>query len=200
MKRSVKKKKRQDQKTRQSALQQVTQIHTILDHFQIEEESWDAVIIGDGSGTTWDKSAGCASLLLEKEALEARPFFAGLSHGTNIVAEILAILQPLLYLKENRKLARNHGYRVIAFSDCQHVVETLNTLDLAKAQRAKANRPLWMCLADLLRTGISLRAQHMPRNSLPAATFAHEAANQARRTMVGLHGTRLLQSAPHQLE
>jgi ribonuclease HI len=162
----------------------VTSILEILKHFNLHEEAWDGIIIGDGSGTTWQNAAGWSSLLLEKDELRPQLFAGTYTGATNIVAEIMAIKQPMLYIHSNRKLTKNHGYRIIVLSDCQHVVNTINELTIAKVLQMKSNRPLWFGIADMLRTGLSVKACHMPRNSLPAAQFAHDMANVMRKLSV----------------
>ena len=149
--------------------------------------TWDGILITDGSGTTWQKSAGWAGVLIDKRQSQPLGFSGGWSLGTNIVAELLAVFQPAMYLAENNFGQKEHGYNLYVVTDSQYVANGLNKLTNGGedggpiwASTRRANRPLWLGLLGCRRNGINLFGLHVARNTLKSGTFCHNLANRAR--------------------
>jgi ribonuclease HI len=66
-------------------------LQAALDELGVGTE-WDAAIVGDGSGTGWDRCCGWAATLVDHYTGFQMPSFGGWSHGTSYLAE----LQPYL--------------------------------------------------------------------------------------------------------
>src|SRR4051812_7107961 len=59
---------------------------------------WDYLVVGDGSGSTWDRGAGWGSVVVERDT-DVRTVFGGaVNRGTVNFGEIMAALQPLEFL------------------------------------------------------------------------------------------------------
>jgi ribonuclease HI len=138
---------------------------------------WDYIIAGDGSATTWDRTAGFGSVLYSKSDPEARwKFFGGLSSGTNNVAEIMAVLHPLLYLDAAADTEHRKPY-VYILSDSEYVVKTGSGIS-----RRKSNRALWSAIDDISKRFL-LYFRHVPRMILPANVYGDTIGNLVRKSM-----------------
>ena len=149
-------------------------IEDLLRHFKVTVAQVDFLLIGDGSGTTWDKSIGFASTLVEMSSFDRTVFHGGLSHGTNNIAEIMAYFLPLQYLA---KTAGDRRRTVIhIFSDSQYIVEGFN----GESRQEQGNRELWQAMLAVKRRGLVIRAHWVPRDSVALQQLADTLAGQMR--------------------
>lgn len=142
--------------------------------------NWDAIIVGDGSGTTWEKQMGWGSVLIMKTAQDRIPFYGGMSHGTNNMAEILAVLHPLMYLTQHIR-AKKSGFHVHILSDSSYVVRGLEITNPATASELKSNRELWMAIHFAIRQGLIIHPHHVHRDTIELNKLGHDLANIARK-------------------
>lgn len=165
-----------------SDLHLVVTVEQLLQAYEIEE--WDAVVIGDGSGTTREHSCGWGSILIENGVGEGHRLFSGsLSSGTNNVAEIMAVLQPLMDLTSRKRGVGPHGCRVHVFSDSSYVVDGLNTrFGVLQVSTTESNRELWLALFGARRNGLVITAHHVPRDVLAYQQICHNMANACRKS------------------
>jgi ribonuclease HI len=157
--------------------QTLTTGRKIAEKFQLH--NWDYIVAGDGSATTWHWTAGFGAILYDRKSKIRRKFFGGLSCGTNNVAEIMAILHPLLYLDASVKTKHN-APAVYIISDSEYVVNAGNS----KIGR-KANKALWSAIDDI-GTRFVLLFRHSRRMILPANVFGDTVGNLVRLTMEGM--------------
>jgi len=150
----------------------------------LEIKDWDYIIIGDGSGTTWEKPCGWGCSMIENRTWVVEAFYGAFNQGTNIVAEIMAYVQPLLVLSERRerKCQSDGATLVHIVTDCQYV---RNTGNLRAAARGKKHRALWHLIDSLRRSGIIVKFHWIPRDLLKANQFSHTVANAARKSLSG---------------
>jgi ribonuclease HI len=137
---------------------------------------WDFIIAGDGSATTWDKSAGFGSILYDKRNNSRRRFFGGFSSATNNVAEIMAVLHPLLFLDATEN-TEHWKPTVYILSDSEYVVTTGSG-----NSKRKSNRALWAAI-DEISVRFLLNFRHVPRMILPANVYGDTVGNIWRRNM-----------------
>jgi len=142
---------------------------------------WDALVIGDGSGTTNERACGWGAVLLERTEPDQKVFSGSLSNGTNNMAELLAILQPLMDLTARKRGSKSGGLLVHVFSDSSYVVDGLNKpTSVLLASTAAANRELWLALHGARRNGLVIVAHHVPRDTLSFQQLCHDTANACR--------------------
>jgi ribonuclease HI len=141
---------------------------------------WDYVIVGDGSGSTWQRESGWASTLVENITFKRRSFCGALSNGTSNMAEMLAFLHPLLYLAGNAPQLTN-GLQVHVITDSNLVARCGNG-----EQNRIANAELWFLFDAFRRKGIRTQFHWIPRDHVDLNRFADELAGRARLAIVDL--------------
>jgi ribonuclease HI len=172
-----------------SSPEQIKSLADLRSYFKIDKD-WDAIIVTDGSATTWEHAAGWASVLLQKTVLEPYVDFGGARRGTNNVAEIMAAFWPLFYLAEKDFGQKEHGYLVHVISDSQYVANGINALEKEGtmwASNASSNRPLWLAMLGCRRKGLKIRGHFVPRDTIDFNRLCHDMANFARIRMKFAH-------------
>jgi ribonuclease HI len=142
---------------------------------------WDFIIAGDGSATTWEKSAGYGSILYTKEPPSRYKLFGGFSHGTNNVAEISAVLFPLLWLDAN--IVTKHWKPIVwCLSDSEYAVNQGSIVLRPGEMRKGANAAMWSAV-DHIAQRFQVYFRHVPRMVLPANVYGDTQGNVIRRWM-----------------
>ena len=142
-------------------------------------ETWDYLLVGDGSGTLWTRAGGWAAALVRHNPAHLQWFFGSSSNATNIVCEMQAYVNPLLWLLGQEKPSQKQEIHLI--TDCEHLVQ-----QWPRPGQWKANKQLWQLLGSLPRVGLNLHFHWIPRDTFPLNQLADELAGLARRTAVAL--------------
>ncbi len=150
-------------------------LEDLLQHLQIEQNAWDYLLVGDGSGTVLDKECGFACVSIERETMTYTAHHGGASHGTNIMAEMLAYVLPLLYLTHNRLRRKSHGVRVHIVSDCQYLSTAWK-----HRKSLRKNKELWALFDVFTRRGIVLQFHWIPRDTWRLNQFCDTLAGRSR--------------------
>jgi ribonuclease HI len=138
-------------------------------------DSWDCIICGDGSGTQWSKPGGYGWALIQR-----RPTFrrivgsGGMSHGSNIVAELFAFLHPLSLLAQEKVKG---VLRVFVLSDCKLMSDWGNGNKAARS----AYEELFFLIGAYERRGLKIEYRWIPRDVINLNKLAHDLANVARK-------------------
>lgn len=163
-------------------LEDVRTLQDLLRHFRIKNDQWNGVLVTDGSGTTWEHASGWAATLIFNDSFERMVFSGSMSHGTVSTSEIMAVLHPLLWLTANKRGVRTGGFHLHVISDSQYVVNSLKISDPIIVNNTKANRELWVAIEVARRYGIVIHSHFMHRDKVDLNRFAHDLANQCRRS------------------
>jgi len=134
------------------------------------------MIVGDGSATTWNLPAGFGSVLYDRTMGTRRKFFGGFSCGTNNVAEIMAVLHPLLFLDATVH-TKHRTPTVYVLSDSEYVVRAGN----GQTDR-KSHQSLWSAVDDIGKRFVLL-FRYSPRMILPANVYGDTVGNLVRVAM-----------------
>lgn len=167
------------------SVKQIVTLYELLEHFKIDSHEWDALIVGDGSATTWDKEAGWGSILIQRDQDLVMPFYGGMSNGTNNMAEIMAMLHPLMYLSQHAEIKAG-GYSVHVITDSNYTVSGLAVDNLINSPTLKKNRELWLAVFGTVRKGLRITSHHVLRDTLDVQKLTHDLANLARRKHINL--------------
>lgn len=150
----------------------------------IDPEDWDAIVVADGSGQDIGRPCGWGALLYRRDQPTPKPLWGGLSAGTNIMAEVYAVLQPLSWLVYERRGVKQGGFHVHVVSDSLYTVGLLNDLTPARISDLHIHSDLWLAILGAKRRGLRITAHHTPRNELAAHKLAHNLANLARKSQI----------------
>lgn len=145
-------------------------------------ERCDYVVVGDGSGTTWDQPCGFAAVMIENGTFQAEVYDGAFHRGTNVVSEMMALLYPLIHLaaRTDRRRQPDGSTIIHLVTDCEHV----KLAGSGKIGRGKKNRMLWSLFDYFQRCGFVLHWHWIPRDTVPIQKVTHYAANAVRKMMI----------------
>jgi len=172
----------QEQISNNTATLTLDSLESLVDYLGIQE--WDAIVIGDGSGSTWQNSCGWAAVLIDKYSGVRKVSFGAASPGTSIVSEILPYLFALNWytskdgpgpfrLTEKRKEGKNLKVHVV--SDSEIVVNCGN-----RPASRKTYKALWAAMDFFANQGYSTQYHHVKRNVVRLNIVADAVAKYAR--------------------
>lgn len=138
------------------------------------------MIVGDGSGVGWDMGCGWASTLVRRVPAERWPFRGGMDPGTVSLAEIMAFMQPLLFMSS--KFKPSQFQRVHVFSDSQYVVNIANG-----NRQPKSHAIMWRQLSGIRGLGFDLKFHWIPRDCIDLNRLADAIAGEARKAVSGVN-------------
>lgn len=155
----------------------------ILKRLNVAADAWDYLLIGDGSGTQWKLPCGWASMMVENRTFARRAYHGSYSRGTNIIAEMMAYVHPLLELStvKERQIGLDGSCRVHIITDCEYVKNGGNKEIILKKHRA-----LWSVFDTLERQGFKIQFHWVERDLISANIFSHHLANKARTTAAAI--------------
>jgi ribonuclease HI len=140
-------------------------LEDVLARLGIAEDGWDVVLLGDGSGSNWNREAGWASVSVERVTMERLVWHGAMNKGTVNFAEMMAYLQPLNWLASREEDRRKRGGRHRAYR-----VHVITDSDYCRATGSSANRvlakngPLWAVFDVFARQGFVLTWHWIPRD------------------------------------
>ncbi len=166
--------------------EQTESLEALLVRLQIER--WDLLLVGDGSGSTWERECGWGCVSIERSTFERRVWHGALSHGTVNMAEALAYLQPLCWYVEQEVRLRKQGGKVAV----KHVHIVTDSSYLANVGtrgdaglRPGNNGPLWNVFRQFASQGLLLHWHWIPRESVELNRFADQLSKAARLNVKG---------------
>ena len=139
-------------------------------------QSWDLLIVGDGSGNTWDHECGWSSVALTYNSLERKVFHGAMSHGSNNVGEMMAYLQPLMWYVARERKNRAAGSATRAYN-----VHILTDSDyLVKTEERRSNMPFWALFDQFPRQGFLLHWHWIRREQIGLNVYVDQLSRMAR--------------------
>ncbi len=146
--------------------------------------SWNAIIVGDGSGSSWSIGGGWACVLIDRLTLKRKLFCGSMKPGTVQIAEMMPYLHAMLWYtargnpgRSARQVAMSIGrsVNVHIVTDSETVAKSGN-----RVQGRSANLPLWAAFDQFAAMGYALRFHHVPRETVPLNILADEVSRSAR--------------------
>jgi hypothetical protein len=142
-------------------------------------DSFDCILIGDGSGSVHGRAVGWTSTMLLKGSWARKVFWGCANSGTVNFSELMAYVEPLLWylkaVKTHNPVAVRHVYII---TDSQHVAEKGN-VGLG-AGSSIANCILWDAFSLISRQGIRLHWCWAPRSTVGLNIYADSVSRAAR--------------------
>jgi ribonuclease HI len=165
-----------------------TGIELLLARFGVRD--WDIVLVGDGSGSTWERAMGWGTVSVERSSGTVRRWCGMASHGTNNVAEILAYVHPLLHFAEVPD--RPRLLRVHIVTDSQYVRDA----GRRRGAGVKRNLALWAAVQAVERQGLVLFWHWLERDSHPANVHADALSRFCRKLLEAYNPLEAIDSSP----
>lgn len=134
---------------------------------------WDVLLVGDGSGCSWERGCGWACILVDHYLNKRKTFNGAMSAGTVNVAEVLPYVQALAWYSRGIGKARLHDRLtsgVIGGQRMLHVHIVTDSETVAnqgnRITRRKANEEWWAALDTIASKGYQLHWHWMARDRL----------------------------------
>lgn len=145
----------------------------------------DFLIIGDGSGSSWGKGIGWASVLVDLEADEQSVWHGAANYGTVNAAEIMAYLLPLSYLADNlldrrRTTGTTKAVNVHIVTDSQYLRDTGTMVARGTVPPGGKHIGLWSAFAGFARRGLAVKWHWVPRESHPLNAYCDRLSRASR--------------------
>lgn len=145
-------------------------------------ENFDLLLIGDGSGTVWNKPCGWCCHAWVAGSPKVTEHRGGTSGGTNNFAELMPYVHAL-WSFHTQAFAGTNGWvpglariRVKIVSDSEVTVRCGNRI-----YARRANGCLWAAIEWFEANGYDFYWTHVPRNSNPANERADKVAGEVRK-------------------
>ena len=150
----------------------------------LEISNWDFLIVGDGSGSNWDREAAWTSVSIERVTGERIVWYGGLNRGTVNFAEIMAYIQPLNWLvtreeDRRRKNRKPRVQRIHIITDSDYCRQVGNRKD----KNVTKNAALWAVFDVFVRQGLCIEWHWLRRNACDLNTYCDQLSKLARRNM-----------------
>ena len=136
---------------------------------------WHYLLIGDGSGSTINRSIGWSCLLLEHSSHKSWVFEGGFNTGTNNLAELMAYVQTVAWLCEYNRDSDCGFSEVHVLTDSDWVAKSGSG-----SWGGRSHQALWQSLKFASRLGIRLHFHWVERDRLFGNRVSHHLANFAR--------------------
>ena len=156
-------------------------IKELLAHAKIgPKDIWDWLLVGDGSGSTWDRAAGWACISVTR--MNGQLFVDDSSHGaslrgTNNCAEIMAYVLPLSAVMSS--LPDSDRFRQVhIFTDSEYTQTTGNRVQ--SGATPDKNALLWETFRAAKRAGLVLRWHWLPRATHGFNRYADDLSRRSR--------------------
>jgi ribonuclease HI len=143
-------------------------------------------MIGDGSGSTFNRGCGWATWVFRRHHSQPNVVFGGYNYGTNNIAEIMAYLQGLLWYESQIK-NDGHDRQVHIVTDSEYVAGRGK-----HPGSRKKHRSLWAALDTYPRRGIMLNWHWLLRDRCLYNMEADALSRHARINLEELHSGRVV--------
>lgn len=151
-------------------------IQEVLKELGVAIDGWDAVIVGDGSGTGWEHSCGWSSVLLDHYGSYRVEFYGGWNKGTSHIAEIMPYLEALTWYVAGPGCAKNGKPVKIHL-----ITDNYNVANCGNRVCDRATYPwLWAPFVHIERMGYILQWHWVARDRLALNKFDDFVAGFAR--------------------
>ncbi len=85
----------------------------VMQMMGVEPHEWDVLLVGDGSGTTWNNPCGWASVLIDRNLGLRKTMIGAMNAGTSYLAELIPYVQALSWYIEGPGKARLLDLRMV---------------------------------------------------------------------------------------
>lgn len=175
-------------RSHQSGQPQAELLQAVLTRAGIQ--TWDLLLIGDGSGSGWDGACGWSSTLIDRQTRERYVFFGAANQGSVNLAELMPYFQALLWFHNHVGMRRikGRGFLTVHVITDSQVTAThgKHAATLGDALPKVPQRALWAGMRELAHMGYHLHWHWAMRSSNSLNVLADLIAALARRRILAL--------------
>ena len=162
-------------------------LQQVLRRLQIEE-TWDLLIVGDGSGSGWEYGCGWGTVLFARHnPILRRFFYGGMVCGSVNLAESMPYLQALTWYDNahgKRRLSEAGLLRVHVLTDSQTVALWGNRATGPVSRLPRKQLAIWAAMRELRRVGYQPTFHWAPRSTTAANVLADLIAGLSRGAVI----------------
>lgn len=145
-------------------------------------EKYDLLLVGDGSGSTWERHCGWGCVSIERDTMARRVWHGAMNHGTVNFAELMAYLQPLVWYVQREMKRRKEGKSVVMrqvhiLTDSSYAS---NLQGSPPDRRAGHNVVLWQVFRQFTSQGVQIHWHWIPRESVELNRLTDAISKKAR--------------------
>lgn len=163
-----------------------------LAELQIPNE-WDALIVGDGSGTGWEGGCGWAAILCDHYGSYRKLFYGGWSSGTSYIGELMPYIEALTWYASgpgkgsSHSLGMNENMQSRRPIQVHIVTDNANVANQGNRRCDRGAYPwLWDALVGIERQGFVLHWHWLERERLALNRLADMVSVASRVAMESL--------------
>lgn len=154
----------------------------LVTHLKIKD--WDAIIIGDGSGTGWKMGAGWAAVLVDKYSGARKLFYGAMNTGTVTLGELFPYLHALSWYtsKDGPGARRRRELQSVDRQMNIHIVTDSQIIATAgnNPESRRSHQELWAAFDEYRKRGFILTFHFVGRDTVDMNVLADEVSRQAR--------------------
>jgi hypothetical protein len=152
--------------------------------------SWDAIIVGDGSGQGWKSGGGWCGILIDRYSVQRKLCYGMLNPGTVTLAELIPYIHVLDWYTDHAGPGRRRQKELQANGRNMeiHIVtdsQVIATCGMHPESR-HSHQALWASIDAFRTLGYGITFHHIPRDVVDLNILADAISRQAR---LGLEGT-----------
>ncbi len=153
----------------------------------VEDSAWDVLIVGDGSGTTWNNSCGWASVLIDKKLRLRKELHGAMNFGTSYLAELMPYVQALSWYVEGPGRNLLHEKLMISPAAAVKIHIITDSETVAKQGQGRANRRCghyyWQMFEAIQESGFEIGWHHLGRTKLSLNCLCDYLAGTCRKSI-----------------
>ena len=154
---------------------------------ELDIKAWDALLIGDGSGSGWDIGIGWSCVVIDRYTKTRKLIHGGGSTGTVNIAELMAYVHAMLWYSTHigRELRKQYPRKLLnihVITDSRVIVNQGKKVS-ERNMEGLANRALWASINDIARQGYTFHWHWIERLTNELNWAADQMAGSARKAV-----------------
>lgn len=174
--------------TKNDKFASIIYLDALLDKLHLTHNDWDALIIGDGSGSQWKNPIGWGATLIDRQTSIRKVFCGAFNYGTSTISEIMPYFHALLWYTSDGpgkklntiKANKRDNLRIHIVTDSSTVAQCGNLPDSRHTHKA-----LWAAIDAFRQEGLVITFHHIRRTEVSMNILVDALSKVARLSING---------------